>query len=159
MSFATPRMTSGAVQHTTQVTPLSLRIADKGVNKDVVDFAGAVSVQAPQAAVEVQAQITPVAQDKSIDLQSSLLLAAEKQAQDLRSHIAAPQTSWQSCPTQDTDMVVLKKEFEGMKVNDQAPSFVTWIEQNNDRMQISACLLYTSPSPRDGLLSRMPSSA
>ena len=26
-------------------------------------------------------------------------------------------------------------------------------------MQIMACLLYTSPSPRDGLLSRMPSSA
>ena len=25
--------------------------------------------------------------------------------------------------------------------------------------QASACLLYTSPSPRDGLLSRMPSSA
>ena len=25
--------------------------------------------------------------------------------------------------------------------------------------QISPCLLYTSPSPRDGLLSRMPSSA
>ena len=26
-------------------------------------------------------------------------------------------------------------------------------------MQIIICLLYTSPSPRDGLLSRMPSSA
>ena len=26
-------------------------------------------------------------------------------------------------------------------------------------MLISTCLLYTSPSPRDGLLSRMPSSA
>ena len=25
--------------------------------------------------------------------------------------------------------------------------------------QVKACLLYTSPSPRDGLLSRMPSSA
>ena len=25
--------------------------------------------------------------------------------------------------------------------------------------QLSTCLLYTSPSPRDGLLSRMPSSA
>ena len=25
--------------------------------------------------------------------------------------------------------------------------------------QVIACLLYTSPSPRDGLLSRMPSSA
>ena len=29
----------------------------------------------------------------------------------------------------------------------------------NLRMQINRCLLYTSPSPRDGLLSRMPSSA
>ena len=27
------------------------------------------------------------------------------------------------------------------------------------RQQITFCLLYTSPSPRDGLLSRMPSSA
>ena len=26
-------------------------------------------------------------------------------------------------------------------------------------LQINVCLLYTSPSPRDGLLSRMPSSA
>ena len=31
--------------------------------------------------------------------------------------------------------------------------------EHNDRYQDSACLLYTSPSPRDGLLSRMPSSA
>ena len=29
----------------------------------------------------------------------------------------------------------------------------------NDKRQEIACLLYTSPSPRDGLLSRMPSSA
>ena len=29
----------------------------------------------------------------------------------------------------------------------------------NGRMTINPCLLYTSPSPRDGLLSRMPSSA
>ena len=28
-----------------------------------------------------------------------------------------------------------------------------------DRSAFSVCLLYTSPSPRDGLLSRMPSSA
>ena len=27
------------------------------------------------------------------------------------------------------------------------------------RVEANACLLYTSPSPRDGLLSRMPSSA
>ena len=28
-----------------------------------------------------------------------------------------------------------------------------------DRARVEVCLLYTSPSPRDGLLSRMPSSA
>ena len=31
--------------------------------------------------------------------------------------------------------------------------------KDNPQLQIYACLLYTSPSPRDGLLSRMPSSA
>ena len=33
------------------------------------------------------------------------------------------------------------------------------ITKDNVTMQIDTCLLYTSPSPRDGLLSRMPSSA
>ena len=32
-------------------------------------------------------------------------------------------------------------------------------EREGRRTESSACLLYTSPSPRDGLLSRMPSSA
>ena len=39
---------------------------------------------------------------------------------------------------------------------DQARSLV---DQGMQRLDDSACLLYTSPSPRDGLLSRMPSSA
>ena len=33
------------------------------------------------------------------------------------------------------------------------------LHQNNLSTTYNACLLYTSPSPRDGLLSRMPSSA
>ena len=32
-------------------------------------------------------------------------------------------------------------------------------EQVRDHERLDVCLLYTSPSPRDGLLSRMPSSA
>ena len=32
-------------------------------------------------------------------------------------------------------------------------------ESNHDTLMVNSCLLYTSPSPRDGLLSRMPSSA
>ena len=31
--------------------------------------------------------------------------------------------------------------------------------KNSTYSELTACLLYTSPSPRDGLLSRMPSSA
>ena len=33
------------------------------------------------------------------------------------------------------------------------------VEKNTLLNQLDTCLLYTSPSPRDGLLSRMPSSA
>ena len=37
---------------------------------------------------------------------------------------------------------------------------MTWQQNNNlVKWQVCFCLLYTSPSPRDGLLSRMPSSA
>ena len=34
-----------------------------------------------------------------------------------------------------------------------------WLSDGNGVMWVTSCLLYTSPSPRDGLLSRMPSSA
>ena len=34
-----------------------------------------------------------------------------------------------------------------------------WFVDENSFDQVYNCLLYTSPSPRDGLLSRMPSSA
>ena len=38
----------------------------------------------------------------------------------------------------------------------ELPAKLVW---NEERTQRIYCLLYTSPSPRDGLLSRMPSSA
>ena len=38
-------------------------------------------------------------------------------------------------------------------------SFEDFSSQINGLLQFLSCLLYTSPSPRDGLLSRMPSSA
>ena len=50
-------------------------------------------------------------------------------------------------------------------VNKVPSVFVTplagaWVEGRNKKaIMIITCLLYTSPSPRDGLLSRMPSSA
>ena len=42
------------------------------------------------------------------------------------------------------------------EVHDGA-AIMDWMEQEQERG--ITCLLYTSPSPRDGLLSRMPSSA
>ena len=45
------------------------------------------------------------------------------------------------------------KEFE------YAFLFDAFLEEQEQGITIDTCLLYTSPSPRDGLLSRMPSSA
>ena len=45
-------------------------------------------------------------------------------------------------------------KFVGTKIKDLAKK----LKRRKDT-KISSCLLYTSPSPRDGLLSRMPSSA
>ena len=42
---------------------------------------------------------------------------------------------------------------------DQRAADVARQKQPKDRNAYFGCLLYTSPSPRDGLLSRMPSSA
>ena len=56
---------------------------------------------------------------------------------------------------------LLVKEGQDIKKNDP----VVTIESDKSSVEIPSifsgkvCLLYTSPSPRDGLLSRMPSSA
>ena len=38
-------------------------------------------------------------------------------------------------------------------------AYATAVRDPNGKVHFDSCLLYTSPSPRDGLLSRMPSSA
>ena len=48
----------------------------------------------------------------------------------------------------------LSKEIERRALEDKPPAGMTGREH-----VVRICLLYTSPSPRDGLLSRMPSSA
>ena len=44
-------------------------------------------------------------------------------------------------------------------LNKTREDYATKIELRSDVDRVMDCLLYTSPSPRDGLLSRMPSSA
>ena len=55
------------------------------------------------------------------------------------------------------DVVAVGPDSKGAKVGDKAVVY-PWIGCGNC-WYCNTCLLYTSPSPRDGLLSRMPSSA
>ena len=48
---------------------------------------------------------------------------------------------------------LIKEEADKAKISDKFEEIVVPTHEVTD------CLLYTSPSPRDGLLSRMPSSA
>ena len=78
--------------------------------------------------------------------------------------------SWFVTPPSRVDNPVIEGvNYVGMAVSDLERSEklyrdateVQLIEAGklNDNALINDCLLYTSPSPRDGLLSRMPSSA
>ena len=60
----------------------------------------------------------------------------------------------------------LKRYNHSVRVDDDTRTWGTpkdsWMEMAKEELLdaiIYTCLLYTSPSPRDGLLSRMPSSA
>ena len=55
--------------------------------------------------------------------------------------------------TEQTPNPQTLKFLPGKVVMDEGTAFYQNIDEASD------CLLYTSPSPRDGLLSRMPSSA
>ena len=48
-------------------------------------------------------------------------------------------------------------KIENISIGDSALDYFNETELENG--ELDCCLLYTSPSPRDGLLSRMPSSA
>ena len=67
---------------------------------------------------------------------------------------------------QDLFLRLVKELAEKENVTEKLKStdMMLWVQKmNNIRNRateiVNACLLYTSPSPRDGLLSRMPSSA
>ena len=62
-----------------------------------------------------------------------------------------------SKPIDDYNAVVIN--FEDIDTNDVESFSESLVNKSGLRRLDKHCLLYTSPSPRDGLLSRMPSSA
>ena len=57
----------------------------------------------------------------------------------------------------DSQLGLLGDEHAGVLTDD--PILQNWEGVDITAVDFTTCLLYTSPSPRDGLLSRMPSSA
>ena len=53
----------------------------------------------------------------------------------------------------------ISKKYKGWKLNHGSPNFNISNSKNNLLLKSYICLLYTSPSPRDEKVSRMPSSA
>ena len=65
-------------------------------------------------------------------------------------------TLWDNMPT------ITKAEIDTRKYIEERVGKIEWGDLNdflNLREELINCLLYTSPSPRDATLSRMPSSA
>ena len=70
-----------------------------------------------------------------------------------------PLTYLDSGATSQKPNVVLEKMNEIYKVSNANVHRGTYALSAETTLAYEGCLLYTSPSPRDGLLSRMPSSA
>ena len=74
------------------------------------------------------------------------------------------------CYTEFLQYMIENSEMESESIHDLEKTIEMVVQGGNDELQqflfgrfllnqLKICLLYTSPSPRDGLLSRMPSSA
>ena len=72
-----------------------------------------------------------------------------------RMTFSAGESAAAAAPTEQSALIGEKKPAE--EGNAEGASAAA--EESGAAAPLSSCLLYTSPSPRDGLLSRMPSSA
>ena len=69
---------------------------------------------------------------------------------------AGPESGWASKVLVEMEQMDLLRDWLA-GISDENNS--EWMQESESAFQVATCLLYTSPSPRDGLLSRMPSSA
>ena len=76
----------------------------------------------------------------------------------LRLGYSAPRVTVEAVPAQVRSMISADSIFLGPAQRSDDTAFAESVEQIYNE-QIAPCLLYTSPSPRDATLSRMPSSA
>src|SRR5665647_3863224 len=77
-------------------------------------------------------------------------------ASRVEAHTAAPQLQSNAPATQPGDPTVTEVKLAAVARTEFGKGAARRIRRAH---QVPACLLYTSPSPRDGLLPRMPASA
>ena len=89
----------------------------------------------------------------TLEKQNNPIISAAKQLKtvkekidELKAHTTELQKEYDRLRFQELPDLMVDNELEKLTVTDVGTLYLT-------------CLLYTSPSPRDGLLSRMPSSA
>ena len=110
---------------------------------------------------EIAAQLSD---ESSVTEASKIDEAIKLQFQNLSSKIRKLEGDNLSLITQQKSVTTkiyggnITSEKELTALQDELSNLESKIEGLEDSL-LSACLLYTSPSPRDGLLSRMPSSA
>ena len=77
----------------------------------------------------------------------------------LKRYIERDNDSEQSGKIKSKSQVEEEVSEQDVEINESVAAVIGVVEESEDEEEYEACLLYTSPSPRDGLLSRMPSSA
>ena len=109
----------------------STPIAISGMRKTIAERLQASKQTAPHFRVQIDAELDN-------------LLATRKQINDANTEVKISVNDFiiKACASALTRVPAVNVQFDGERVT-----------------QFADCLLYTSPSPRDGLLSRMPSSA
>ena len=78
--------------------------------------------------------------------------------------LAIQATTASAAPTSCSGLVFQDYDADGERLEDYShvsPDYANWLDDPvpGINVDITTCLLYTSPSPRDATLSRMPSSA
>ena len=134
---------------------VSLRKQSEALNKEVIDLRDDVSKDLQAKGQKLEEEKTLLAPEVFQERINALQTEAESKQQELQSKVQKIQEAIQRASASiDSVMSPILTEI----VNEKGAKILL------DRQAIlfgdpKFCLLYTSPSPRDGLLSRMPSSA
>ena len=117
---------------------------------------------------QIQSQIQQVSPQEATAIQQQIQMIVEQFSSQIMAQLASEFLQSIGMGGSDDPLVDIRKrelDLRDKELNMESDQFVAKQSQRQQEkmmdteIQQQSCLLYTSPSPRDGLLSRMPSSA